>query len=296
VTDNRQEQFFDDLAWALNSPNLLIAAPPEFTGEIVDEQLRSHLFSNCYIDTALEFKQQRLGLYFESLISYAIQHNNDLCLLARNLAIFEEKRQLGEFDLIFQDKIHQVNHHWELAVKFYLFDPASTQWVGPNARDRLDIKLNKLFTQQLLRQQHPCAQKFLSPLLHDAPLQSAAFIKGYLFYPWHMQASISLPNWINPNHLKGWWCFQHEITECFKEKEASRWAIIPRLQWLSPLTAKEDDALISTQELVTAIETHFKLYSSSPLIAELCQNNTHWQEVSRGFVVPNQWPMKRMAH
>lgn len=281
-----QRQTINDLRWALTSPNLLLSPPDNLTGNIASDILTTQLLNGIDFNTQFSSSAKRLGHYFEELIAYAIENNPQFTLIAKNLGIFEGKQQRGEFDFIFT---HQnTTYHWETAVKFYLYHPDSQVWYGPNARDRLDKKLDKLFNRQLSLSQLSSAKQLLRDKFNlTFPLKNEALIKGFLFYPFRKPQQQIQHNWINPKHLRGWWCFQKELQYKLASVEPShRWAILPRLQWLSHAS------LIGSAEVFTANQLldKFSEQTSPPLLVELRSIENTWQEVSRGFVVPETWP------
>ena len=284
-------QFLQDITWALNSPNLLISSPNLETHSIVSEAHAQILLNDTPFTYNFSKQHKRLGFYFEELIAYALKNNPHYTLIARNLNVYDtHKLQLGEFDFIFE---HQnIFHHWEVAVKFYLFHPATQYCYGPNARDRLDIKLDKLFNKQLKLAKHSCTRILLQNKLGIQKIKSAALLKGYLFYPWPtLSQQHTPPQWINPHHLKGWWCYQSD----FKQKlditpKDRRWLILPRLKWLSPIERTDSAHVLQAEALLTLITEH----QSPPLIVELEYTDQRWQEISRGFVVPDGWPFSEI--
>jgi hypothetical protein len=190
--------------------------------------------------------------------------------------------------------------HWEVAVKFYLHyqqPDGRVLWYGPNPRDRLDLKLQRLFHHQLALSLRPEAAGALQHAgltwpVFTWPVLPRLLLKGYLFYP-------SSSNWRNhpalpelsPHHLRGWWTYLDPF-EIPNASEDRRWLSLPRLKWLAPAVRRE-----SEQELMNIEQLHsFCLESlqhkqKPPLIAEMCVTEAGaWREVSRGFVVPQYWP------
>src|SRR5690554_1995355 len=96
--------------------------------------------------------QRRLGLYFEQLYACLLQDLLGWELLARNLQIRDERRTLGELDFLLRNPLTGEVEHHEIAVKFYLghTDAVSrrVRWYGPNSRDRLDLKTDRLLQHQ----------------------------------------------------------------------------------------------------------------------------------------------------
>ena len=144
-----------DLLWVLNSPPLLQAQdghdvidtaiafePPEAIDEAHFQSLVCRHQSRRRI---------RLGLYFEDLILYAIQHLSGYELLAHDIQVFNGAQTIGAFDYIVQAPDGEVEH-WEAAVKFFLQSKATDQWavwIGPNGRDSLHRKMTKMLGRQI---------------------------------------------------------------------------------------------------------------------------------------------------
>ena len=282
-----ETQTINDLIWALTSPNLLLSPPDCLTGGIVSETFTRQILDK--VDNSKHFSSNanKLGHYFEELIGYAIDNNPHFSLIAKNLGVFEDKQQLGEFDFIFT---HQnISHHWEVAVKFYLYHPATQLWYGPNARDRFDKKLDKLFRLQLNLSRIPSAKQLLQDKFNlSLPLKSDALVKGYLFYPYgDTVQQRTQHSWLNPEHLQGWWCYQRELHIKLASVEADhRWAILPKLRWLSQASLVKNNTAFNAGQLLKELSE----FTSPPLLVELKNIDNTWQEVSRGFVVPDTWP------
>lgn len=276
--------FTADLHWALSSPNLLSQAPQGLNGAVVSEQRTRQLQENLEFNSDVPSPHRRLGHYFEQLLLYALDNHPQCQLLAHNLAIFERKQQLGALDLLFTQQ--QELYHWELAVKFYLYYAPEQRWYGPNAQDHLEKKLQRLFNHQLPLAKNPTISAYLQQQQLSQPVHSAALVRGYLFYHWQ-QSTAPIADWINPQHNRGWWCFQHELFAKLAERpEHHRWQILPRMDWLRPACIPLDPAPLTRHDIFNAISAQI----APPLVVELQKKDAFWIELSRGFVVPDQWP------
>jgi len=301
-----------DLAWVMISPGLLQAAPKGQT-LVMDEWCR-HVYAAHenhlreldedpapLLNALSKNKNYRLGVYFEYLLRYWLQ--TILCVqeLQHNVPVFQSqktggKRTLGEFDLLFRMDEKKPVQHWEATVKFYLQktdDQGNSCWLGPGNRDRFDIKLDRLFQHQLELANFPEAKECLMHM-GGGPVQSAAFIRGYLFYPLD-EAGKFLPESINiidlascvlsANHHKGWWLHWKSMPVPGTAADV-RWVVLPKPRWLSPVChTQTETALMNESALAAYCETHF-LYRNSPLlVVELAWQSTVWLEISRGFVL-----------
>jgi hypothetical protein len=171
-------------------------------------------------------------------------------------------------------------------------------WYGPNSRDRLDIKLQRLLRHQLRLSSYPAA----FTTLHKADLRQPVFpqllLKGYLFYP--AQSDWRSPpayDELSAGHLRGWWTYLDSF-EIPNADEDRRWLYLPRLRWLAPAVVGEaNSALMTIEQLHGFCLDLLKRKQRPPLIAEMVFTEAgHWQEVSRGFVLPQHWPRHRPLH
>jgi hypothetical protein len=301
--DKLNDPVVRDLAWVIGAPGLVDAKHPAYLNRVVGDAWCSAQLHSCeswltmldndphqlhnYIAT---HPTRRLGHYFESLINYWLTHLSDTQIIATNLQIQEPQRTLGEYDFLFKDA-SSIVHHWEVAVKFYLQQlPQSEQhaFIGPGTRDRLDIKLDRIFQHQLLLSLTPAGQHALPNGIRLDMTQ--AFVKGYLFYhsSSHIRPGIT---GISKNHLYGWWV-RHKLDAIPKISGASRWIIPSRLRWLSPALLEKNAEVLTYFNLVSKLDAHFKVSTDSLLIFEMTQEiNGTWLEQSRGFVVHQTWPI-----
>lgn len=233
---------------------------------------------------------RRLGHYFETLINFWLTHLKGTELIAANLQVQDAQRTLGEYDFLFRDSAGDT-YHWEAAVKFYLqATPQSEQrsFIGPGTRDRLDIKLDKVFKQQLLLSNSAEGLQALPKGIK--PDRTQAYIKGYLFYHCSSSHKDSIAG-ISGVHLTGWWV-RHNLEEIPQSHTESRWAILPRLSWLAPVLITDDTLAITYTSLDEQLEQHFQASSEALLLVELSgDTGAVWRELSRGFVVCSTWPI-----
>jgi hypothetical protein len=278
-----------DLAWLIDSPDLLDPQAPQWQGrvatldapsaEIVD-WLRQLDDDPSPLHDALAVQPfTRLGRYAESLMAFYFRHGGSL--LAHGVQVRAEKGgTIGEFDFLLRRGEQLL--HWEFATKFYLLEPSGTgkeadYFVGPNLADTLGAKMRKIFDQQLMLAQHPAALPHL-PL----PLKCAqALIKGWLFY--RDGDAMQTPG-VSPRHCRGFWQEFSEIGALPLQSAT----ILPRLRWLAPAKIPSEQAL-DRPALTAALEAHFAKESMPVMIAILERRGDVAVEIERGFVVPDDW-------
>lgn len=155
-----------------------------------------------------------LGKRMESFFQYYIQHFSDYQLLAHNLQIQGSSATAGEIDFLLEKKSTAEIAHVELVYKVYLYLPCNKEglhrWIGPNKKDALVKKLDRL-------------QKHQLPMLHATPtkpilenlgistntIQQYSCFKAQLFLPRDMALKASL---VNPLCVKGYWITYDEFT------------------------------------------------------------------------------------
>lgn len=218
---------------------------------------------------------RRLGLYAEALLAYWFSHAPHIALVAANLPVRDGTHTVGEFDFLL--RIDGEPYHLEAASKFYLqLDSAPHALVGPGLRDAWWLKYRKLAS-QLALVQHPATR--LPAGFEQA--SACSRLTGWLFFP--AGAADTHPA-IHTAACRGWWC---RLQDSWPQQHPhSRWLALPRLQWLGP--AQADEA--ATQSLA-AMRAQLAQADGPWLLAELLPDAQGvWQEVARGFVVPDSWP------
>gem|GEM_PF-150653 len=135
----------------------------------------------------------RLGQRMEVFMEVAL--NQEYQVLSKNLQIIHEKRTLGEFDFIIQSKEGGRPIHLEMVYKFYFLRPElGGDWIdqlqGPNARDHLRFKLEKMQTHQFPLLYQPETLPYLNELgLKRDELKQLLFFKAQIFVPVHHSLS-----------------------------------------------------------------------------------------------------------
>ena len=112
--------------------------------------------------TTPNLTEYKLGLRFEAIMAHWIDREPSLTLLAKNQAVHDGVRTIGEFDLIVEND--GTVEHWELAVKFYLGTGDVSDldnWHGPDPSDTLARKINRMTSHQLRLSRHPAGLKLL---------------------------------------------------------------------------------------------------------------------------------------
>ena len=227
----------------------------------------------------------RLGKYVEDLFITYLRNHKDIDELNHNLQVSENSNTIGEIDYLFQ--YQDQCYHWELAYKFYLLHEHQSQlaYYGPQGKDRLDLKVNKLSQHQLPLVQHPQ----LKPLIdqYEKPIQSQIYMKGWIFY--HMLRPTIPPNFpkLNPQHQKGWWLFQKEFHN-FSFDPSFSFLNSEKSRWLSLGSAiKRIQETLCFHDYESFVKQHF--YDQSRALMTIIFNSDQ-VEISRGFIVPDHWP------
>lgn len=287
-----------DLAWCIGSPPLVTLQDDQYLWP--DEAWYRHQVEGFAMDldtldagedlARAEFdrsRDNRLGAWFEFLLAKWLQRDSRYSLLARNVAVRRALRKggretLGEMDFIVRNLEQGLTEHWEVAVKFYLGRPGvanAEQWVGPGQKDRLDLKLARIREHQLPLSATSGARELLAKkgIVVD---RSRVIMKGRLFYP--LATEIAPPAAAAPGHLRGWWVRLHDFANAFGCQDW-RWRRLARGEWLAPVNESDDAEALAIKDFAVAGEI---LGASWPRMVVALVDGA---EVSRGFVVPDDW-------
>ncbi|WP_203296029.1 DUF1853 family protein [Luteirhabdus pelagi] len=147
-------------------------------------------------EQAFQFPSQlMLGKQAEYCFEFMVKHSDRYELLAANIQIQGEEQTLGELDYLLYDSEIEKNLHVELACKFYLFDESLgdrliEKWIGPNRKDRLVEKLQKLKQHQFPLLYSEATEPLLESLqLQPSTIEQQLCLKSFLFLPKGMEKS-----------------------------------------------------------------------------------------------------------
>lgn len=257
------------------------------------------------LDHLAQRKSTRLGIYYEALWHFYFANHPEWELLQHNLQIERNGITLGAFDFL----CRRGREYWhiETAVKFYLCNAANPlqahdwqYWIGPEGKDRLDLKLNHLRQHQLPLHLSPEAESQLAALYPEAKEWNTGLcIQGYLFSPVQYR---SRPAFSQPYHGHGTWWFISEFLQEYANQPEQRWLILERQQWLSPAQHFDTNKLLTTGQLAEQLLSGVAGTQKPQLVAAmeveehasgdkyLTEKITRWIESARAFVMPDQWP------
>jgi hypothetical protein len=294
-----------DLAWACFSPELLHSWQLADDGQNVAHcglsltPARTDWLNKLDRQPGVLLEQlakkpgKRLGIYFEQLWQFFLEQDSDVDLVAHNLAVRDHGRTLGEFDIVYWCHQRQRHYHLELAVKFYLGKRLHTtvetrsqwqEWLGPNSRDRLNLKLDQLLQRQIRLTEQPEARDCLAALGVIDPVPEMA-IKGYLFQS--PLDPLPPPFGYNSRCPMQRWFPLGEAGKQLGKMPAEHYLLPEKARWLSPVQAHAKDALLSRPELMERLQS---LLTASPRAQLIAATDTAGAEVCRFFVTPDDWP------
>lgn len=301
-----QTQEVRDLSWACFSQPLLFTAQldtPGLSSPVTDcapeltpqrrlwlEQLDRD--ASPLIDHLAQRNSHRLGVYFEQLWLFFLRHDPATELVAHNLPVHDGGRTLGEFDCLYFCQQRQCHVHLELAVKFFIGRrpvdevPASAadQWLGPDAQDRLDLKLNHLLQRQIQLADQAIAREQLFALGIENPLKEIA-LRGYLFQP-HGESLPAPPGYNSQRQLQTWLTCS-ELERQAAENPDARFFMLPKMRWLGPAQATAADKQWSATELSRHMSAYFDSENYPLMVAAL---DAGGRETHRFFVADDDWP------
>lgn len=312
-----------DLAWMMLSPGLL--NPQAATLSLVSDAWCRRLYqAGREVLAALDQQPDelhawladvhspRLGIYAEALLGFWLQRVLRATVCHRNVRVYAQatgtstaaattahRHTLGEFDVLFSLPGDPQLYHWEVAVKFYLWHAPDGigRWIGPAATDRLDIKLRRLEQHQLRLAGTAEGAATLAALGLERP-HPAAFLKGYVFYPWDMRGCAAVVDaTIATQALRGGWLRSANVS-LLDDGSDCRWCLLAKRQWLAPLRVDDAapdvniDLLWQGAQLADYCRQHFAHSTAALLFARLEPAVTGWREVERCFVVSPHWPFE----
>ncbi len=286
------------LFWCLFSPDLATIENSHSVTIKFNTQLTQWFTElDLHPDPLLTYLSQEntrlLGSYFECLWQFFFQFNPQWQLLAHNVQVVKDKQTLGELDIIASHQSHVI--HMELAVKFYLQHPdydglQCRHWLGPQCRDRLDLKLSKLQNKQLPFLAHPATQETLQKRQLPSPTQQCLILKGYLFHQWKMP--FKRPADVNTQCLMGQWLHQSDIT-CLVTGH-DNWLVIEKPQWLSHFKSHKEiqSSCLTAKDIIHFTLSHFanSTYKHALMLVKIANSEEGSIEAERFLIVNDEWP------
>lgn len=229
--------------------------------------LEKHTFS---FDKTIPQKL-RLGKLVEQFICFQLEQGQSIELLIENYQVQNGKLTIGELDCLFLQNEKPI--HLEIIYKFYLYDETVgvtelEHWIGPNRKDSLIQKLNKLKNKQL-----PLLfNRYTKPLLDSLKLNADSIeqkvcFKAQLFIPFGKEKTNY--NQINKDCIKGFYLNKSELNN-FND---CKFYIPEKIDWL----------------LETTTNVSWKMYSEFyKKITDILENKTSpmvWIKKSNGTLL-----------
>lgn len=197
----------------------------------------------------------RLGKRVECFALDNLSQQPQIQVIANNVQILREKVTLGEIDAILL--VDKTPIHLEIVYKFYLLDTnigdGLQAWIGPNRKDSLVEKLNRLQSHQLPLLYQPESVDFLKvhQINVEADIQRVLF-KAQMFLPEDFE--LKRFNGLNEACIAGRY-FHHSVLPKFKNckiyiPSKYDWLVVPHtdVDWMTFKTAFEKiETIINTQ-------------------------------------------------
>ena len=210
----------------LNTPNLWI-------GNTVYGLDQFNIPSKASILNITNTKSLRLGKLVERFVLHQLHQERSSLVLAENIQIQNDKLTLGELDCLFNH--YEECIHLEVVYKFYLYDNTRghdelSHWIGPNQKDSLLQKLNKLKEKQFPLLYSEYTKPSLEALrLKAEQIKQYTCFKAQLFIPYGQKT----PQFktINPKCIKGFYMRYQtlsQFTDC-------KFYIPKKLDWLKDI-------------------------------------------------------------
>lgn len=235
-----------------------------------------------------------LGSYFERLWQFFFSHCPGWKLLADHIQIIHNKQTLGELDLLVRSPDDEALHI-ELATKWYLQIPGrsgdqAADWLGPQTKDRLDLKINKLEAKQF-----PFIgdEQVIDHLLRQGlpiPQQQFLIMKGGLFaqHEKQYQQASCIPD----DFPIQTWCHHRDVHNCIAKH--GDFKLLDKHAWLGPaMRTRNTEDSMSYEKLLVMMERHFRhsQYAYALMVSDLGPPDTEQTiERQRIMVVHDDWP------
>ncbi|MEM6515651.1 MAG: DUF1853 family protein [Bacteroidota bacterium] len=214
--------------------------PNLWSGDSIYGLRQLEIDDNTSVFNRTQNRKLRLGQLAEQFVFNQIEHSKDFELLAENIQIQNGKETIGELDALISMESKPI--HVEIVYKFFLFDDTVPKnglqnWIGPNRRDSLIEKLEKL-TQKQLPLLH---SQFTKPYLQEFKLRAddinqKVIFKAQLFTPDNTKFEF---NDLNPEAHLGYYYRFSQLEKLKNHKfyipRKIDWFLVPevRVNWLT---------------------------------------------------------------
>jgi len=217
--------------------------PPLWTNTTVSQfkQIELKLKSQNF-DDSIVFKNQRLGKLVEEFVFNQLQQQDSVSWICDNLQIQNGKQTVGEIDALYYNEEQPI--HLEIVYKFYLYDSIENYnqplayWIGPNRKDSLLYKLDKLNSKQLPLLYNELTKPYLETYhLNINTIEQQLCFKAQLFLPYNDRTIDISP--LNPDCIAGFYIAFREIEVLvnleFYIPTKLDWLVIPHqnVTWLA---------------------------------------------------------------
>ncbi|TDN89293.1 hypothetical protein DET49_10638 [Salegentibacter sp. 24] len=205
-----------------------------------------------------------MGKRVERFFEWIIQQDSGYKLLAQNIQINRDNITQGELDFLIRDLINRQNIHVEMVYKFYLYDPSFNseinRWIGPNRKDSLLQK-----TEKLKQKQFPLLFKAETKnLLNSLDINSEKIIQRTCF-----KANLFIPRqfrdkyfaYINNRCIAGIWLYFEDFNST--EYNGYQFYAPKKQDW--PILPKDGETWFSHSEIISQIQSLFQK-NRAPLI------------------------------
>lgn len=218
-----------------------------------------------------------IGKQAEACFEAYLRQSEHYELLISNIQIQGETETLGEMDYIVENLQTNQVIHIELACKFFLYDVNATvseeeKWMGPNRKDSLYDKLEKIQKQQFPILHIDETIQTLKRLNIEIPSIQELCLKAFLFIPKEMNAEDFSKNY--QECIVGFWMRPQDFHE---QDKTALYAIPDKRKWLLP--TKLIDQWYSFSEIKVEIEKHIEI-NRSPMVYKKTLNT-----IERIFIV-----------
>lgn len=223
-------------------------------------------FDSC-IDSPIKInirENEVLGKRIEHFFEYSIINSNRYTIIANNIQVFKDKITIGELDFLVKDLQKNKVIHVELVYKFYLFDPTIDgnlhRWIGPNRKDTLLQKAEKIKEKQLPLLYHKETSGVLKKLQLDSDtIEQQVCYLANLFIPFSLKKT-TFP-YINNQCIVGYWIPIKAFT--LKEYGSYQFYIPQKKDWV--IAPKHCNSWFSFKDIIESIEVLLS-QKKSPLL------------------------------